>query len=181
MLGYVDVALGTSVGLSADGNTIIAGAPGLQSSPGVGAAWVFTQSNGTWTEQQQLVGTDTASTSEQGFSVALSGDGNTAIEGGPGDEDGIGAAWVFTQSNGVWTQQQKLVGSGATETAGRLGPDQGWSVALSGDGSAAVVGGPYDNNGNTNYDAIGAAWVFSIPAVTAIAPSAGPRRRAAPA
>ena len=36
------------------------------------------------------------------------------------------------------------------------------------------MGGPYDNNGNTNYDAIGAAWVFSIPAVTAIAPSAGP-------
>jgi hypothetical protein len=34
---------------------------------------------------------------EQGGSVALSGDGNTAITGGPLDNKGTGAAWVFVQ------------------------------------------------------------------------------------
>ena len=68
---------------------------------------------------------------EQGFSVALSADGNTAIVGGPGDNldsttgAGLGAAWVYTRSNGVWTQQgSKLVGTGAVGNA-----QQGQSVA----------------------------------------------------
>ena len=40
--------------------------------------------------------------------------GNTAIVGGNGDNGGIGAAWVYTRSGGVWTQQgSKLVGTGA--------------------------------------------------------------------
>ncbi len=51
---------------------------------------------------------------EQGHSVALSADGNTAIVGGPDDNSDAGAAWVFTRSDGVWTQQgSKLVGTGA--------------------------------------------------------------------
>jgi hypothetical protein len=48
----------------------------------------------------------------QGTSVALSGDGNTAIVGLPGDNNQTGAAWVYTRSNGVWGQQgSKLVGT----------------------------------------------------------------------
>ena len=47
--------------------------------------------------------------------MALSADGNTALIGGPDDNGGVGAAWVFTRSAGVWTQQgAKLTGSGAT-------------------------------------------------------------------
>src|SRR5271169_4750238 len=66
----------------------------------------------------KLVGSDNISPSWQGLSAALSADGNTAIVGGPGngnDSNGsdVGAAWVFTRSGGVWTQQgNKLVGSG---------------------------------------------------------------------
>jgi hypothetical protein len=68
---------------------------------------------------------------EQGSSVALSADGNTAIVGGVADgpeENGyIGAAWVYTRSGGLWTQQgSKLVGTGAVGLT-----DQGQSVALS--------------------------------------------------
>ena len=49
---------------------------------------------------------------QQGFSVALSADGNTAIVGGPADYSGTGAARAYTRSNGVWTQQGgKLVGA----------------------------------------------------------------------
>jgi hypothetical protein len=43
-----------------------------------------------------------ASGPEQGFSVSLSGDGNTGILGGIFDNNAAGAAWVFTRLNGVW-------------------------------------------------------------------------------
>ena len=81
----------------------------------VGAAWVFTRSGTTWTQQgPKLVGTGAAGDADQGVSVALSGDGNTALVGGAGDNGSEGAAWVFTRSGTTWTQQgSKLVGTGA--------------------------------------------------------------------
>ena len=53
----------------------------------------------------KLVGNDAAGLALQGNSVVLSADGNTAIVGGFGDSSNMGAAWVYTRSNGVWTQQ----------------------------------------------------------------------------
>jgi len=108
-----------------------------------GAAWVFMRSGAAWGQQAKLVGTEAiGSQPQQGGSVAVSGDGNTAIVGGRADDD-VGAAWVYTRSGGVWSQQAKLVGTGAI---GMLSPQQGGSVALSGDGNTAIVGGPIDNN-----------------------------------
>jgi hypothetical protein len=70
---------------------------------------------------------------DQGVSVALSADGNTALVGLSGDNTFIGAAWVFTRTNGVWSQQgNKLVGTGYD---GGSGVRQGTSVALSADGT----------------------------------------------
>ena len=127
---------GSSVALSADGNTAIVG--GNQDSNFTGAAWVFTRSGSVWTQQgAKLVGTSAVGIASQGCSVALSADGHTAIVGGSSDNTGRGAAWVFTRSGGVWTQQgSKLVGTGAVG-----GAAQGTSVALSGDGNTAIVGG----------------------------------------
>jgi hypothetical protein len=71
---------------------------------------------GVWTQQgPKLVGTGAAGNANQGWSVAISGDGNTAIVGGRSDNSNAGAAWVYTRSNGgIWTQQgSKLVGTGA--------------------------------------------------------------------
>src|SRR5262249_31979070 len=142
---------GMSVALSADGNTAILGGPGPNNAdrdrpPSVGpagAAWVFTRSGGGWRQQAKLVGTTAdygGGLWSQGTSVAASADGNTAIIGGPSDDRTTGAAWVFTRSGGVWTQQgNKLVGSGAGEP--RLLPGQGMSVALSADGNTAIIGG----------------------------------------
>jgi hypothetical protein len=45
--------------------------------------------------------------SQQGQSVALSGDGNTAFVGAGSDNSGTGAVWVYTRSGGVSTQQGK--------------------------------------------------------------------------
>jgi hypothetical protein len=63
------------------------------------------------------------------WSVALSADGNAAIAGGAADNHIIGAAWVFTRSGGVWTQQgNKLVGTDALGSAGQGGADQAEAV-----------------------------------------------------
>jgi hypothetical protein len=87
---------GSSVALSADGNTVIVGGP---FDSNTGAAWVFTQSGTVWTQQgSKLVGSGAVGNAQQGRSVALSADGNTAIVGGPIDNSGVGAAWVFVQA-----------------------------------------------------------------------------------
>jgi antibiotic biosynthesis monooxygenase (ABM) superfamily enzyme len=152
LVGTLAVGLGEqgwSVALSADGNTAIVG--GLADNRITGAAWVYTRSNGVWTQQSKLAGTGAVGSAGQGWSVALSDDGNTAILGGPFDNVNTGAAWVYTRSNGVWTQQRsKLAGTGAVGNAA-----QGISVALSDDGNTAIVGGAFDNL-NT-----GAAWVYT--------------------
>ncbi len=141
---------GIAVAISADGNTAIVG--GSEDNGSVGAAWVYTRSSGLWMQQgAKLVGSPFVGAPEQGISVALSADGNTAIVGGRFDADPVGAAWVYTRSGGIWSQQgNKLVGAGA---AG--GANQGRSVALSADGNTALVGGPNDNSG------VGAAWLFT--------------------
>jgi hypothetical protein len=92
---------------------------------------------------------------EQGTSVALSGDGSTAIVGGPFDNDADGAAWVFTRAGGVWSQQAKLPG---------FHYEQGKSVALSGDGNTAIVGGigsitnEFVSGGASVYTRVGGVW-----------------------
>lgn len=145
---------GISVALSADGNTLLDGNPGASA---VGAAAVFVRdSSGNWTQQGgNLVGSGSATNAEQGMSVALSGDGNTALVGGPNDNGYIGAAWVFTRdSNGNWTQDgNKLVGTGSVYGL-PWGIFEGSSVALSADASTALVGGSNDN------ELLGAVWPF---------------------
>jgi hypothetical protein len=69
-----------------------------------------------FSQQTKLVGTGAIGASYQGTSVALSSDGNTAIVGGPSDNAGIGAAWVFVRSdtNSLWVQATKLRAIGWT-------------------------------------------------------------------
>jgi uncharacterized repeat protein (TIGR01451 family) len=141
---------GHSVGLSSDGNTFIAGGPSDSSS--AGAAWIFTYSGGWSQSGTKLVGSGaTGSTSQQGYSVAISGDGETVIIGGPQDNSNTGGVWVFRPLlPGYWYQQAgPVVGGGNTGAA-----KQGSSVGLSSDGNRAIVGGNA-NNGN-----VGGAWVF---------------------
>jgi hypothetical protein len=136
---------GVSVALSADGNTVLVGGPYDDSH--VGAAWVFTRSGSSWTQEgHKLVGNGAVGNAWQGTSVALSADGNTALVSGPQDSSGVGAVWVFTRSGTSWAQQgNKLVGAGAISNG-----NQGNSAALSADGNTAIVGSRSD-----------AAWVFT--------------------
>src|ERR1035437_2985939 len=66
----------------------------------------------------KLVGTGAAGNAQRGFSVSISADGNTAIVVGWTDNSFAGAAWIWTRSGGVWTQQgPKLAGSGTVGAA----------------------------------------------------------------
>jgi hypothetical protein len=157
--GPITPRLGFSVALSsAEGNTALIGGPGDYGK--TGAAWVFTRSGSTWTQQGgKLVGREELGEGLFGSGVALSSDGNTALIGGPGDNTGNGAAWVFTRSGSTWTQQgAKLTGSEGVGV-----PEFGSSVALSVDGNTALIGGPGDSKGVGvgMEERTGAAWVFT--------------------
>jgi FG-GAP repeat len=145
---------GQSVALSADGGTALVG--GFVDHSDVGAAWVFTRSGTVWKQQGvKLTGGGESGEGEFGWSVALSADGGTALIGGWRDGGGVGAAWVFTRSGAasdpVWTQQGEKLTGGGEGGAGEFG--QG--VALSADGTTALIGGRGDGGG------VGAAWVFT--------------------
>jgi hypothetical protein len=144
--------LGYAVAISGDGNTVVAGAPGLDSDQS-GAAWTFARSASAWSQQGgRLTATEEAGGGRLGVAVALSSDGSTALIGAPYDNVGVGAAWVFVRSGSTWIRQgPKLVAK--DETAG--GALFGGSVALSADGNTALIGGSQDGDGN------GAAWVFT--------------------
>jgi type IV secretory pathway TrbD component len=141
---------GRRVALSADGNTALVGNP--RRNGNTGAAWVFTRSVGTWTQQgDALTAADETSEGRFGKSVALSGDGSTALIGGSSDGNGHGAAWAFSRSGTEWTQQ----GPKLTATGGLGETHFGGSVALAADGNTALIGGPGDNEFQ------GAAWIFA--------------------
>jgi hypothetical protein len=152
----VEGRFGRSVALSGDGRTAVIGAPA--SGGGGGAAFVFTRKSSSWERRPMLTGGEQASgLGFFGRSVAVSGDGATALVGAPGDSGFAGAAWVFDSSGSAPSSQPGTKLGGAEEEGeGRFG----YSVALSQDGTTALVGGRGDNNGS------GAAWVFARPAST---------------
>ena len=147
---------GESVAVSADGRTALIG--GGNDDHRRGAVWAFTRQGSLWVQQGKKLVSGEADRDGFGLSVALSGDGNTALIGEVGDNGRIGAAWVFGRRGSRWTNQGKLVGAGEVGAA-----EFGYSVALSADGNTALIGGPDDDRsqgvvGNLGY---GAAWVFT--------------------
>ncbi|HLJ45200.1 MAG TPA: BACON domain-containing carbohydrate-binding protein [Bryobacteraceae bacterium] len=145
----IDWTQARSFAISADGATLIVGMP--LDNDGAGSASILVRNNGVWTEQgSKLMGTGSSS-AQQGSSVAISNDGNTAAISAPYDNS-VGGVWVFTRSNGVWTRQGgKLTGSGSASSH----PVQGTALALSADGSTLVMTDAGDAND------LGAAWVFA--------------------
>jgi hypothetical protein len=141
---------GKSVALSADGSLALVGVPSAVS--GRGGAWVFTCSGSACTRQLALLDSEASTLAHFGRSVALSGDGSTALVGGPGDSHSTGAAWTFTRNEAAWTQQaSKLTGEGESPENSHFGR----TVALSADGATALIGAQDDGEER------GAVWTFS--------------------
>jgi hypothetical protein len=143
---------GESVALSESGNTALIG--GNADNGDTGAAWVFTRAASKWEQQGGKLMPKSSEEKLQPFfgeRVGLSSDGNTALIGAPGNASGVGAAWVFTRTGTLWEQQGK-----ALEGSGESGQGEfGSGVALSSDGSTALIGGWGD------HEQAGAAWVFT--------------------
>jgi parallel beta-helix repeat protein len=145
--GYTSTALwAPSLALSADGNTAMLGVeqaagPGSSSDRGYGAAWVYTRSGSSWSSGQEIQPDDEAvgnCTGEEcsyfGASVAVSGNGTEALIGGFADSDGNGAAWVYTESGGSWSEAVKIVPTGSAN-------EYGEHVAMSSNGTTALISG----------------------------------------
>lgn len=161
------------VALSADGSTLVVGAPSEASSgTGVngpqqaddsliwaGAVYVFVRSGTTWSQQAYLKASNTGEGDEFGSSLALSADGNTLVVGAPLEaSNGVGvnpaqgndlkpasgAVYVFSRVGSTWTQSAYLKASNSNTD-----DTFGSSVALSGDGNTLAVGAPSESSDGT--------------------------------
>lgn len=161
-------SLGTWVAISDDGNTVAAGAPdedslttgintvetghsgriGTLDDISVGAAYVFTRSGTSWSQQASFKASNSGIEDWFGVRLALSGDGHTLAVSAPNedsaaqgingrqdnnDASGSGAVYLYTRMGATWTFQSYVKGS-ATDAFDEFGS----SVALSTNGTLAV-------------------------------------------
>ena len=165
-----------AIALSADGATLAVGSPSEVSSGGLaeaGAVYVFSRSmpDGVWSQQARLESSSPTEKRAFGASLALSADGGTLAVGAPeersnarginGDASnrdayGAGAAYVFTRSSGMWSQQAYIKSRNTPVKVETCTFDDitgvsafpctpqhfGFSVALSADGNLLAVAAP---------------------------------------
>ena len=130
------------------GDSVVVGA-WFESSQ-VGAAYVFTRTGTSWSQQAKLIGSDTLS-NRRGYSVSIYDD--YVMVGAYTDSSIVsnnGAAYVFKRTGTSWAQQAKITASDANELA-RFGT----SVSIYQD--YAVVGAYSETNAATE---AGSAYLF---------------------
>jgi hypothetical protein len=183
---------GRIVALSHDGHTLAVGvmfessaAAGINGNPAdntaasAGAVFMYTRSGGIWSQHAYIKPSNPGAGDQFGFSVALSGDGNTLAVGATEEASaapGInadqadnslasGAAYVFVRNGAAWSQQAYIKASNPGANDGF-----GFSAALSADGNTLAVsaaresGGAPGVNGNQGDDSLqraGAAYLFT--------------------
>jgi hypothetical protein len=149
--------VGWAIALSPDGTTLIAGAPAYNDLGG-GAYVYHVSSEGAWASTSNP--TAALSNASEGLddggvgsSVAISGDGMTALLGDAGNPNGGGAYLYHASAENAWTTSAaptailSNLSSGANDSLGN-------AVALSSDGTLALLGAPGANSST------GAADVF---------------------
>jgi hypothetical protein len=149
---------GSDVRLSSDGSTALVAAgcqPATSCSP---AAYVFVRDQGAWSEQARLEAPGSPPLTRT-LTIALSGDGDTALLGiftapCPGGGNSCGVAYVYTRYGTEWRLQQTLRPADIQPT-----DNFGSGVALSGDGSLALIGAHAADC--PEFSSCGAAYVFT--------------------
>ncbi len=128
-----------------------------------GAAYIFKNNEGTWSEVQKIVASDRGTIDKFGFSVAISGD--YTLVGAIGEDhdtsggtylNAAGAAYIFKNNEGTWSEVLKIVASDRG-----VEDEFGHSVAISGD--YAIIGAlkeDHDTVGGTYHDDAGSAYIF---------------------
>ena len=135
--GAADDYFGYSVDVSGDGSTVVVGAygdddKGLSS----GSAYIYKYDGTNWNETK-LVASDGAANYYFGWSIAVSGYGNTILVGAYGDDDNgstSGSVYNYKYNGTGWDETKLLAGDGAASDY------FGYSVAISSDSTTIVVG-----------------------------------------
>lgn len=134
---------GNAVSLSKDGNTMVVGAKNDTITTNTnGAAYIYKRTTGTWTSVAKLTNTVDYSGEVFGFSVAISGDGNTCFVGAPwksvpNKTSYQGAVYVFVDNAGTWQQQAQIK---FDDTVAKSYDYLGYSVSLTEDGNIGLIG-----------------------------------------
>ncbi|MBK7827369.1 hypothetical protein [Nannocystis sp.] len=140
---------GFKLALSGDGATLAVAAlyedslaAGIDGDPGnagvdVGAVYVFARTGGAWSQQAYVKASNSGSEDRFGYSVALSSDGDTLAVGALLEEDSPtgGAAYVFTRTGVLWSEEAYLKASNASAYS-----FFGGDVALDDSGDTLAVG-----------------------------------------
>jgi len=153
-------AFGEVVAMADDGSTAVIGARHDEdpNGEGAGAAYIFARSVSSWQQEAKLTADDGNRFDQFGHSVAIAGDGSTALIGARYKEDpnggAAGATYVFSRRSGQWQQEAKLAAD-----AGDTEDEFGYSVAIAGDGTIAIIGARNDED--PNGQGAGSAYVFS--------------------
>jgi hypothetical protein len=147
---------GVGVAISEDGDTALISSIGAScgTPSSCGAVYVFTRSGSVWTERQKLL--EPSPGPFFGRSIALSGDGNTALAVGGGDLGTFfsGRVYVFTRNGDVWSLQSTIFPPvGVNDFAST-------EEAISADGNIILVRGGADNSSGSVFVFIrtGATW-----------------------
>jgi hypothetical protein len=151
------------------GDTVIAGAIGFDLGPATntGAAYVFQRMNGSWAQAARLTGSNAGPFWAFGASVAVHD--NLACIGAPGYTtsrgESPGAAFVFSETSGVWTESAILFASIPTD-----GESFGDAVAVSQDRivvGASLAFSPGAGGAVYVFDRVGNSWIQSARLIVA--------------
>jgi hypothetical protein len=153
---------GFSVATSADGKTIVVGAPADDTAVAdTGLAYVFERTGNSFNQVGILTGSNAIQSEDEfGFSVAISADGKTIAVGAkddevPGSNTATGVVYVFDRSVNSFNQVGILTGTFSTQAGDRFGN----SIAISADGKKIVIGAMDDEIPSPSSS--GAVYVFN--------------------
>ncbi len=141
--GAANNYFGTYVDFDSTGTIAIVGAytKTIGSNTNRGAAYIFTNSGGTWSQASELLASDGATGDTFGYPVVLNDTGTIALIGANNKNSSQGAAYVFTNSNGSWSQTTELIASD-----GVAGDSFGGSIAINSSGNITIIGARNKNN-----------------------------------
>ena len=168
---YNDGFAEKGVAASSDGSTVVIGAlrAGATSATYAGTAYVFTKPSGGWDPASpptgnKIDGTDTVANDRFGWSVAVSGNGDTVVVGAPRHRTGgvinAGAVYVFTRPSGGWSGTATPIKLTAGDAAAHN--YFGETLAVSRDGETIVIGSR--GKDAAAQPRAGAVYVFTKPA-----------------